>query len=299
MNEFVQTTGPFIHNEETYKKTIFSYIIVYIAFFIYTLYMNMNIRTLIFLTLPILITLILETIYKKIFVKNTELKTYLKENFSVYSILFLPYLLNINTPLYIIIISVIIGYILYKTLFKKWYSLTILSYLIYIILTIKNLQQMETNQNILNLLLNGSNLMCPLIALLSFIYLYIKKDIKKEITISSLLTILIITLIQGILNKNLYYPLYFTLTGATLFITILLAPDFYSPATKTGKILYGIFIGLLILILRKTSNYLIEPLSILIANTFTFTFDYINEFGNKKITYLITLILIILTIFLT
>lgn len=158
---------------------------------------------------------------------------------------------------------------------------------------------METNQNILNLLLNGSNLMCPLIALLSFIYLYIKKDIKKEITISSLLTILIITLIQGILNKNLYYPLYFTLTGATLFITILLAPDFYSPATKTGKILYGIFIGLLILILRKTSNYLIEPLSILIANTFTFTFDYINEFGNKKITYLITLILIILTIFLT
>ena len=245
-----------------------------------------------------------------IFIKNQTFKNYLKENFSIFSILFFPFLLKINTPLYIIILSVILGYLLYKILFKKWYSLTILSYLIYLILGLLNPNYLEilkilpinynylvtSNGGFMNLLLNGSNLMCPIITILAFVYLYIKKDNKYQITISALITILFITTILGLLNKSIWFPLYFILTGGTLFITTILASDFYSPATKGGKIMYGALIGLLIILIRFISNYNIAPFSIFIANTFTFALDYINEFLNKKIIYLTYALLLILEI---
>lgn len=303
MKEFKIEKAPFIHTNETYKKTLTSYIIVFIPYLIYTIYMNRNIKTIFFLLLPLLLTLMLETIYKIIFIKNQTLKTYLKENFSIFSILFYPFLLNINTNITLIILSILIAYIPYKILLKKNYSLTILSYTVLIILLLitKKLELLNYNQqtNIINMLLNGSNLMSPLITILSFLYLSIKKDIKKEITLTSIITILLITTTTGLINKNFTYPIYFILTGGTLFITTILANDFYSPATKTGKILYGLFIGLTITIFRTISIYNILPLSILLASTFTFTFDYINEFINKKITYIVSIILIIITIIIT
>lgn len=320
MKEFNEYKGPYIHTKETYKKRIISYLIVFIPFFVYTIYTNTLttlstiIYPIIFTLLPIIIVGLLETIYKFIFIKTQSTKKYLKENFTLFSILFFPFLLNIKTPLYIVIISIIIGYILYKTIFKKWYSLTILSYIMYLILSLitkTNLEQLSilpitynnlitTNKNFINLILNGSGLMSPIITLLSFIYLIIKKDIKKEITISSIITILFITTIIGLTKKAIWFPFYFILTGGTLFITIILANDFYSPATKNGKIMYGIFIGLILTLLRFISPYNVTPLSIFLANTFTFTFDYINEFINKKIIMIIeTSIIIITTIIIT
>ena len=139
-----------------------------------------------------------------------------------------------------------------------------------------------SNKGFLNLLLNGSELMCPLISILAFFYLCIKKDIKYQITISSLTTIIIITLIIGLINKSIWFPLYFILTGGTIFITTILATDFYSPATKIGQILYGIFIGLLILLLRFVSPYNIAPFSIFLANTFSFAFDYLSIFLDRR-----------------
>ncbi len=322
MKEFKEYEGPFIHTNETYQKIMFSYIVAFIPFFVYNFYMNgiikwqetKNINDLlypvIFTLLPLLIILILEIIYKLIFVKNQSLKNYLKENFSIFSILFFPFLLKINTPLYIISLSTILGYLLYKTLFKKWYSLTIISYLIYLIIGFFNPNYLEflkilpidynylitSNAGFMNLLLNGSNLMSPIITILTFVYLYIKKDNKYQITISALITILFITTIIGLLNKSIWFPFYFILTGGTLFITTILASDFYSPATKNGKIMYGALIGLLIILLRFISNYNIAPFSIFIANTFTFTLDYINELINKKLIYLTYIILVILEI---
>lgn len=322
MKEFKEYEGPFIHTKETYKKIMFSYIITFVPFFVYNFYMNGIIKwqanknisdllyPLIFTFLPLLLVLIFETIYKMIFIKNQTFKNYLKENFSIFSILFFPFLLKINTPLYIIILSVILGYLLYKILFKKWYSLTILSYLIYLILGLLNPNYLEilkilpinynylvtSNGGFMNLLLNGSNLMCPIITILAFVYLYIKKDNKYQITISALITILFITTIIGLSNKSIWFPLYFILTGGTLFITTILASDFYSPATKGGKIMYGALIGLLIILIRFISNYNIAPFSIFIANTFTFALDYINEFLNKKIIYLTYTLLVILEI---
>lgn len=315
MKEFNEYKGPYIHTKETYKNRIISYLIVFIPFFVYTIYTNTLttlstiIYPIIFTLLPIIIVGLLETIYKFIFIKTQSTKKYLKENFTLFSILFFPFLLNIKTPLYIVIISIIIGYILYKTIFKKWYSLTILSYIMYLILSLitkTNLEQLSilpitynnlitTNKNFINLILNGSGLMSPIITLLSFIYLIIKKDIKKEITISSIITILFITTIIGLTKKAIWFPFYFILTGGTLFITIILANDFYSPATKKGKIMYGIFIGLILTILRFISPYNVTPLSIFLANTFTFTFDYINEFINKKIIMIIEASIIIIT----
>ena len=326
MKEFKEYSGPFIHSKETYKKIMFSYIIVFLPFIIYTLYINglskynetkeitTILKPLIFILLPTITVFILEILYKLIFIKNKSLKDYIKQNFSIFGIIYFPLLLNIETPIYILLISTILGYILYKLLFKKWYSLTILSYVSYLILTfilskfnistyieilnIKNINYnylITSNGGYINLLLKGSALMCPLLSILSFIYLYIKKDIKYQITISAFITILLSTLIISIMNKCLWFPFYFILTGGTLFIITILTNDFYSPATKGGQIIYGVFIGVTIILLRFLSSYNIAPFSIFIAQTFTFAFDYINEFINKKIIYIILLIIVLIT----
>lgn len=294
MNEFKEYTGPFIHSKDSYKKIITSYLIVLIPYLSYTIYIY-GIKSLKLILTPLLIVLLLELLFS---IKNKNFKNILKDNFEIFGIIFFPFLLNINTPIYIIVISTIIGYLLHKLLFKKWYSLTILSYLIYIIINLiiykgsylEIINMFPINYNFLitsnkgfsNLLLNGSNLMCPLISIISFLYLYIKQDIKYQITISSFITILLITFIIGLLNNSIWFPLYFILTGGTLFIITLLATDFYSPATKIGKILYGIFIGLLIILFRFISPFNISPFSIFIANTFSFTFDYLSVFIEKR-----------------
>lgn len=320
MKEFKEYSGPFIHSKESYKKIMTSYFFVFLPFIIYALYINETkeimtiIKTIIFILLPTITVLILETIYKLLFIKDKSLKEHLKQNFSIFGILFFPLLLNIETPIYMLLISTILGYILYKLLFKKWYNLTILSYVSYLILTfilsklniptyieilnIKNINYnylVTSNGGFINLLLKGSSLMSPLLAILSFIYLCIKKDIKHPITISAFITILLSTSIISIINKNLWFPFYFILTGGTLFVITILANDFYSPATKGGQIIYGTFIGIIIILLRFISSYTITPFSIFLAQTFTFTFDYINEFVNKKIIYLTLIIITIIT----
>lgn len=294
MNEFKEYTGPFVHSKETYKKIMMSYLIVFIPFLAYALYKN-GLQALKIIFIPFIIVLLLELIFS---LKDKNFKKIIKENFEIFGILYFPFLLNINTPIYIIIISTVIGYIFHKLIFKKWYSLTILSYLVYIIINIivcKG-QYLEiipmnpidynflitSNKGFLNLLLNGSELMCPLISILAFIYLYIKKDIKYQITISSLLTIIIITLLIGLINDSVWFPIYFILTGGTIFITTILATDFYSPATKKGKIFYGIFIGITLTILRFISPYNVAPFSIFLANTFSFAFDYLSAFIERK-----------------
>ena len=294
MNEFKEYTGPFVHSKETYKKIMMSYLIVFIPYLAYAIYIN-GIKSLQIIFSPLIIVLLLELIFS---LKNKNFKNIIKENFSIFGILFFPFLLNIKTPHYIVLISTIIVYLLHKLIFKKWYSITILSYTIYILLNliinkgiyleIINMNPIDynflvtSNKGFLNLLLNGSELMCPLISILAFFYLCIKKDIKYQITISSLTTIIIITLIIGLINKSIWFPLYFILTGGTIFITTILATDFYSPATKIGQILYGIFIGLLILLLRFVSPYNIAPFSIFLANTFSFAFDYLSIFLDRR-----------------
>ena len=294
MNEFKEYTGPFVHSKETYKKIMMSYLIVFIPFLAYALYKN-GLQALKIIFIPFIIVLLLELIFS---LKDKNFKKIIKENFEIFGILYFPFLLNINTPIYIIIISTVIGYIFHKLIFKKWYSLTILSYLVYIIINIivckgQYLEIIPMNpidynflikSNIVfsNLLLNGSELMCPLISILAFIYLYIKKDIKYQITISSLLTIIIITLLIGLINDSVWFPIYFILTGGTIFITTILATDFYSPATKKGKIFYGIFIGITLTILRFISPYNVASFSIFLANTFSFAFDYLSAFIERK-----------------
>lgn len=294
MNEFKEYTGPFIHSKETYKKIMMSYLIVFIPYLAYALYTN-GIKSLKIIFIPLIVVLLLELIFS---LKNKNFKNIIKENFSIFGIIFFPFILNPKIPLYIVLISTIIGYLLHKLIFKKWYSLTILSYVVYILLNliinkgnyleIISMNPIDydflitSNKGFSNILLNGSGLMCPLISILTFFYLYIKKDIKYQITISSLITIIIITLIIGLINKSIWFPLYFILTGGTLFITTILATDFYSPATKIGQILYGIFIGLLIVLLRFVSPYNIEPFSIFLANTFSFAFDYLSIFLDRR-----------------
>ena len=93
---------------------------------------------------------------------------------------------------------------------------------------------------------------------------------------------IIIPSLIGLINDSVWFPIYFILTGGTIFITTILATDFYSPATKKGKIFYGIFIGITLTILRFISPYNVAPFSIFLANTFSFAFDYLSAFIERK-----------------
>ena len=115
MNEFKEYTGPFVHSKETYKKIMMSYLIVFIPYLAYAIYIN-GIKSLQIIFSPLIIVLLLELIFS---LKNKNFKNIIKENFSIFGILFFPFLLNIKAPLYIVLISTIIGYLLHKLIFKK------------------------------------------------------------------------------------------------------------------------------------------------------------------------------------
>jgi len=58
--------------------------------------------------------------------------------------------------------------------------------------------------------------------------------------------------------------------------------------------MYGLLLGLLIIIFRYISNVDITFMSLFVMNTFSFFLDKIGELGNKKIAYIVIIILIII-----
>ncbi len=92
---------------------------------------------------------------------------------------------------------------------------------------------------------------CSLICILSLIYLSLTKCIKWNISLSILVTICIISFFTGNFSGvGSWYVLYVLFTCSTLFGVLLASLNNNSPVTPIGQVLYGIFIGILTIVIR-------------------------------------------------
>lgn len=137
--------------------------------------------------------------------------------------------------------------------------------------------------------------------LIGLIYLKLRGHVKLYVPFSIILTVFALSFVLG------YNPFIYVLAGGLIFGAVYMATDMVtSPYTKTGGIIYGIFIGVLIVFIRKTTSHP-EGISyaILIANLFV---PFINkhtkprvfgkEYNMKELkTALISLLAIIIGVF--
>lgn len=256
---------------------------------------------LILVIVSILSMLLTTFVYSKITKKS------FKNNLNfIYPVIFCL-MLSINTPIYLVIIGSIIITILDKLLPRKLKFINctlIVGLMVILINTLLNnsyLNPLETNlvniSNINNIgnyetlvrpygnlldffvgfipgILGGSSILC----LIGFIYLCFTKSIKWRITVVYILIVLAMTFYIGnISGFGLWYPLYNVFTCGLLFGAIYLSALSSSPITPIGQWLYGIFLGIVTVILRYFMP--IEEcvlISILIVNLFGFLFDKIG-----------------------
>ena len=121
----------------------------------------------------------------------------------------------------------------------------------------------------------------PFALLLGAAYLFYRKHIKWHIPVSIIGTVVVLTLIAG---EN---PLYHIVTGGLMIGAFFMATDWVtSPFTDRGKIIFGICIGILIVVFRV--GLLITEgvaFSILIMNAFVPMIERAtarSQFGNIK-----------------
>ena len=140
-----------------------------------------------------------------------------------------------------------------------------------------------------------------LLCVLALIYLSYFKVIKWKIPVTYVLTVFAITyVIGGTSDLGIWYPLFQIFTGGLMFSAVFLASDpVTSPVTPIGQILYGIFLGILTVIIRYLTPFPEAAfISVLIMNALVVILDRIGSIGrfNFKITlipFIISWLLII------
>ncbi len=93
--------------------------------------------------------------------------------------------------------------------------------------------------------------------LLGFIYLLIRKVIRPHITLTIWITVLVMSGIFWLADKNLYpSPLFTLLTGGLLLGSIFMATDYVtSPMNTKGQIIFGVGIGVITVLIRYFGSY--------------------------------------------
>ena len=194
-------------------------------------------------------------------------------------------MLGVNVPIYLVIIGSIIIEVLNKTLTNKFYYINftlvvgllilgICNFILKIdpylydkeINIISNLKDIGTYESLItpygglkNFLLGliptvigGCSLMC----IISLVYLSFTKCIKYKIALSTIITISIISYFAGNFSGiGSWYILYILFTSSTLFGILLSSLNNNTPVTPIGQVLYGIFIGILSIIIRYFVSY--------------------------------------------
>lgn len=269
----------YINSKITIDKYILRYIYGLIPLIIYGIYKNgillYNLNLINFLEIfkilyLLIISLIIYTIYCLIFKKKIKL------NLEVLNILIIPLFVPPSVNILIYTITLFIGLIINHYLSKvlKYNNTTFMLLFILLFLIIFK------NYNYLNLaeatksysfsfldLLFGRNTAgiassSIIIGLLLIIYFSIFTIYKKEITLSSIISFI---LLIGLLNN---FNIVNILNGNAILSLILIAPDMLStPIKRNEKIIYGIIIGLLSAIFTQyIDNYCGSIIAILLIS---------------------------------
>ena len=275
--------GPFIKSNNTKFKVEMNIVICLILLTLFSTYKSIitlpsfgikSFYPIVMVLVSIICSFLTSFIYSKI-TKN-DLKS--KPNI-IPSILF-PLMLGINVPIYLVIIGSIIIEILNKVISSKLYFINftlIVGLLIlgicYFVLKINpylydgelniisNLKDIGTYESLITPYGGFKKFLfglipsviggCSLICILSLVYLSITKCIKYRIGLSIVITISIISYFTGNFSGiGNWYILYILFTSSTLFGVLLASLNNNTPVTPIGQVLYGIFIGILTIIIR-------------------------------------------------
>jgi len=188
------------------------------------------------------------------------------DNYYLISSLIISFIIPINTPLHLFIVCSFIGNIISYIIKNKINSVVITSLLISLFLS--NNYMMDSYTGIFYYIYLGQ---CTI----SFIYLYFNKLVKIRVLLLSLISMMIINIIN-----NIY------IFDISLFCILFIVSDNrYSPLTKYGEVIGGIIFGIFIYILGFVFNinyYLY--LSIFLYEGISFIFNYFSvKFYDKKI----------------
>ena len=104
----------------------------------------------------------------------------------------------------------------------------------------------------IGLIPGGLGTTCVILSIAAFIYLTYNHALKWRIPLVTVATVFFTTMIiGGVSGFTIWYPLFHICSGALIFGSIFLASDSNtSPVTPIGQILYGLFLGIVIVGLR-------------------------------------------------
>ena len=251
------------------------------------------------LIISLLITIIISYVIN-IIKKEYSVKKLLKEDYNI-SIAIIISLFLVDTNIYVQIIAILVTLII-KTCFKK-INISASLYGIMVILLYKYFNNainiptiLISRKNIINIMLD-LNYLCPLLSIISFIYLFCSKSIKYALVFSYLITFSICTLLYGIINSNLYFAITELITSGILFLSVYTLADYkMTPTISEGNIIYGIILGITSMILRIIAPSFAIIMPLMIGPVLTTKIDEISPKlkYNKKLYISIILVSLLL-----
>lgn len=286
MREFKKVDKTFIKSNNTTAKIFNRYLYCLIPFFILIILYNIiwgSLEEILNLAKSTSISLLTSFFVQYIFnLKNNEKdisKILLKDHILTISLIL--GLFATNSPIVIIISSSILSIIMKNILKHTTYSSSLYGILLILITSLfiynidtplNNLKELKyigsyndiikPYGTILTYSFGLKYYISPLIAILSFIYLFYNKSIKYNIVLSYLLTFIFTMLLFGLFNNmNIWYLFFQLTTGNILFLSVFCLSDYKNtPTTGEGQTIYGLVLGLLTCILR----FVIPELSVVI-----------------------------------
>lgn len=292
--------GPFIKSKNNTTKMMINVIISLIPIIVFGIIKNaINKETniiypLIFVLIAVLTSFTVETLYSVIIQKKKNIKNIIKNNYSIMTGLIMTLIIPINTSIPILILATTLSSIFGKMIFggfgKNKINPELIGYtLVYILSYLKII---ETNETILG----KSHFTLILLAL---IFLTLTKTIKWRLSLTYILTIFAINYVIG--GIGILYPIKEIISTSILFGSVYIITEQTStPVTPIGQILFGMFAGIITVIIRHiTPIPELVLLSILIMNPLTKTLDKIGalarfNFKEALIPFIIAWIMILL-----
>lgn len=291
----------YVRDNNSIFKISLKYFIALIPLIIYGIYKNGILiyqkglisfieifKPLLFLTTGLIIGALVNIIYEKIIKKSQDnLKEILFSSFHILYGLLIACLISINTNYILFILITFILLFLSKFLKVKTFNIVALTSLIIILLTYLisdftylNIYEKSTilNLNATDYLIGrgSGGLATTFIGglFLSLIILWNEESYKKEIILYSIISFAILIFVYAIYKSSIANIFELLFTNGILFSFIFVAPDSLSSSyTKTGKVVYGISVGII-----TFGLYLINPAlavlgAILISSILSFIYD--------------------------
>lgn len=298
----INNQGPFIHNNLTKEKMKKFYLISLLPITFYATIRNGNFkRSFLILTFAILVFSCLLYLYNKL--NKQTIKLDYKEFYPVTTILLCYLLYPLSLPWFFIAIPLFL-YFLFRLLFFKYSYKKIGALSIAVLLSLLLFHKLGYNTTLLFFKGIGTSIFTDIIfytfpTILGFIFLFALKSVKWKVPIVTFITLLFASLIIGIGNHSIITILLKFLTSQVLFVVLYLETiSFNTPVSGVGSLLYGMFLGLLIMFLSlKKLPFYPSLLAISILPLTSSIFDYISSFKAPAIKKIIIPILIFLILF--